>query len=168
MYSKILVPLDRSELAECSLDHVRRATSPGSATEVILFRVVEPVFPSEASAWSQAGYTVTEVQAKNIASAKEYLSQIADQLSSEGINARTEVVEGRAAETIIDYAEKNNVDLIILSTHGRSGISRWAFGSVAERVLHHSTVPVLSVAPTACRISQSVKSSNIASNTLNP
>ena len=70
----------------------------------------------------------------------------------EGISARGEVVTGKAADAILDYAEKNNVDLIIMSTHGRSGISRWAFGSVADRVVRHSIAPVLLVAPAGCRI----------------
>jgi nucleotide-binding universal stress UspA family protein len=67
------------------------------------------------------------------------------------------IVEGRAAEATINYAEKDHVDLIIISPHGRSGISRWTFGSVVERVLRHSIVPGLSVAPAACRINQSAK-----------
>jgi nucleotide-binding universal stress UspA family protein len=161
MYSKILVPLDSSELAECGLEYVKRTASPGGVTEVILLRVVEPIFSYDASAWAQAGYTVTEVQNKNKVRAKEYLSQIAARLTSEGITTRIEVVEGRAAEAIMDYAEKNNVDLIIMSTHGRSGISRWAFGSVADRVLRHSVVPVLSVVPADCRISQNVKTDDL-------
>ena len=53
---------------------------------------------------------------------------------------------------ILEYAQNNNIDLIIISTHGRSGISRWAFGSVADKVVRTSTVPVLTVTPTGCRI----------------
>jgi nucleotide-binding universal stress UspA family protein len=51
----------------------------------------------------------------------------------------------------LEYAAKNHVDLIIMTSHGRSGISRWLFGSVAERVSQHSTIPVLIVAPAGCR-----------------
>jgi nucleotide-binding universal stress UspA family protein len=151
MYSKILVPLDSSELAECSLEHVKRNTSTNGASEVILLRVVEPTNSNDAAAWAQAGYMLADVERKNKDIAKKYLSQVEERLRSEGISARAEVIEGRAAESIIDYAEQNKVDLIIMSTHGRSGISRFAFGSVADKVARHSPIPVLIVSPAGCR-----------------
>ena len=63
---------------------------------------------------------------------------------------RSEVVTGRAADNLADFAAKNEVDLIIIATHGRSGISRWIWGSVADRILHSSSVPVLIVRPPGC------------------
>ena len=151
MYTKILVPLDGSELSECSLDQVKKIAVVGGVSEVILLKVVEPVSINEATAWSQAGYTITEVQNKKEAGIKDYLTQTAEKLTDQGISARAEVIEGRAAESILDYAEKNKVELIIISTHGRSGISRWTFGSVADRVVRHSAIPVLVVSPPGCR-----------------
>jgi nucleotide-binding universal stress UspA family protein len=152
MYKKILVPLDGSELSGCSLEHVKQAVAAGGPTEVILLQVIEPVTPSIGSAWSQAGYTISEVQNKIKQEAKNFLDQIVDVVSKQGISARSEVIEGRAAESILDYAQKNQVDLIIMSSHGRSGISRWAFGSVSDRVARHSTIPVLIITPPGCRI----------------
>jgi nucleotide-binding universal stress UspA family protein len=151
MYTKILVPLDGSELSECTLEHVKKVASVGSSSEVILLRVVEPISTNDAAAWSQSGYTITDVQNKNKTSAQEYLSQAATQLINQGISARTEVIEGRATESILDYAENNKVELIVMSTHGRSGISRWTFGSVADRVVRHSPIPVLVISPPGCR-----------------
>jgi nucleotide-binding universal stress UspA family protein len=151
MYTMILVPLDGSELSECALEHVKKVASLGGSSEVILLRVVEPISANEAAAWAQSGYTITDVQNKNKASAQEYLSQAAEQLINQGISARSEVIEGRATESILDYAEKNKVELIVMSTHGRSGISRWTFGSVADRVVRHSPIPVLVISPPGCR-----------------
>ena len=62
------------------------------------------------------------------------------------------VIQGKVAEGILDYVVKNQVDLIMMSTHGRSGPSRWALGSVADRVIRHSLIPVLIVSPKGCRI----------------
>ena len=153
MYARILVPLDGSELSECALEHVKQIAAVGGPSEVILLRVVEPISINDATAWSQSGYTITDVQNKNKAGAREYLSRAADQLINQGISARTEVIEGRATESILDYAEKNKVELIVMSTHGRSGISRWTFGSVADRVVRHSPIPVLVISPPGCRSS---------------
>jgi nucleotide-binding universal stress UspA family protein len=151
MYSRILVPLDGSELSVCSLEHVKQVAIPGGASEVILLRVIEPVSRDDAVTWSQAGYSMTDVLNKTKDLAKENLTRAAGKLIDQGISARAEVIEGRAAESIIDFAEKNNIELIIMSTHGRSGISRWTFGSVADRVVRHSPVPVLVISPAECR-----------------
>jgi nucleotide-binding universal stress UspA family protein len=118
---------------------------------VVLIRVIEPILSYEASAWAQAGYSPIEVENKSMNDAKVYLSHVADKLIDQGINARSEVILGRAADSILDYAEKNHFDLIVMSTHGRSGVSRWAFGSVAEKIAHHSVIPVLIVTASGCR-----------------
>ena len=68
---------------------------------------------------------------------------MADSLKADGIAVEIDIAYGGAAEAILDYAKKNKVNLIVMSTHGRSGVSRWFFGSVAERVLRHSVIPVL-------------------------
>lgn len=82
---------------------------------------------------------------------EEYLQAVKDRLQKEGLSAQTAVVIGDPAEAVIEYAKTNGVDLIILGTHGRSGPSRWFFGSVAEKISRHSPVPVLMVAPTGSR-----------------
>jgi nucleotide-binding universal stress UspA family protein len=151
MYTKVLVPLDGSELAACTLEHVKKVASADGVSEVILIRVVEPITSSEVIAWSQGGYTAKDLEKRNMGSAKDYLSLAAETLRNQGISARTEVIYGLPSESILGYAERNKVDLIIISTHGRSGISRWAFGSVANKVAHHSQIPVLLISPRDCR-----------------
>ncbi|MBN1188395.1 MAG: universal stress protein [Dehalococcoidales bacterium] len=152
MYTKILVPLDGSELSECSLEHLKQVGATGDSAEVILMRVIEPITPNEAAAWSSAGYMIADVTRKNKEAATEYLTQIAEKLQNQDISAKVEVIEGRIAEAILDYVEKNQVELVIISTHGRSGISRWTFGSVADKVVRHSPVPILVIAPAGCRL----------------
>lgn len=92
-------------------------------------------------------------ESKLRAEATDYLLKMADNLKKDGVAAETVVVVGWPAEKIMEYSEKNKVDLIIMSTHGRSGITRFTFGSVAEKVSRHSVVPVMTVTPPGCRIS---------------
>ena len=155
MYNKILAPVDGSTLSECSLDHVRAVATGCSVPEVVLLRVIEPLSSYAVSALAQAGGNLIE-QAENVnkAEAQAYISEMVKKLNKEGIAAKGETIYGKAADEILGYAEKNKVDLIIMSTHGKSGISRWAFGSVADRVVRHSRAPVLTVAPAGCRTSQ--------------
>jgi len=75
--------------------------------------------------------------------ASHYLDKIVENLKEKGITARVEVLAGNPAEEILKYSQKNDIDLIIMSTRGRSGISRLVFGSVAEKVIRGSTIPVL-------------------------
>lgn len=65
---------------------------------------------------------------------------------------KTAIERGKPTEAILDYAKANNVDLIVMSTHGRSGVSKFMLGSVADRVVRHAVQPVLLVTPPGCRI----------------
>jgi nucleotide-binding universal stress UspA family protein len=150
MYTKILVPLDGSQLSECSLEQVKQIVTTG-ITELILLRVIEPIDRDEAVTWAAVGYTIADIHNKRKVEAEEYITRTVERLKREGIYARGEIVEGRATETIIDYSKKHQVELIIMSSHGRSGITRWAFGSVADKVVRHSTIPVLMVSAPGCR-----------------
>jgi len=154
MYKRILVPLDGSELAQCAVNEIKNVVGEGS--QVILLRVMEVVSSLVLEAGIQAeapNSGIVEVERRNAETARRYLERIAARLKKNGIEAKTAVVWGRSADMIIDYTSKNNVDLIVISTHGRSGISRWAFGSVADRVLRSATVPVLIVTPKGCHLS---------------
>lgn len=145
MYKKILVPLDGSETGECSLEHVKEIAKGCSVPEVVLLFVAEPV--SEGLYQSAA-----EGREKLLAYGKDYLAKVEKNLIANGIAVKSVTFEGKPPDTIIDYTVKNNVDLIIMSSHGRSGISRLAFGSVAEKVVRSSVVPVLISVPKGCRI----------------
>lgn len=146
MYNKILVPLDGSSLGECVLEHVITVAKGCNVPEVQLLFVTEPVS-------SGLYQSAAEGREKLTTWGKDYLDKIEKRLSTDGINAQSVIIEGKPAESIADYATNNNMDLIIMSTHGRSGPSRWAFGSVADRVVRSSRVPVLIVVPKECRIS---------------
>ena len=62
-----------------------------------------------------------------------------------GVDANTIILEGKIADTLVDYADNNAFDLIVMATHGRSGLARWVIGSIADKIMHYSTVPVLLV-----------------------
>ncbi len=137
MFKKILVPLDGSSLAEKVLLHVT-PLAKGFGSEVILFHVLRvPAISASPNA------TIIEDEELAEQDAHQYLDRIENRLEEEGISARPVIVKGKAAESIVDYADLEKVDLIAMSTHGRSGLGRWVFGSVAERVLQGANCPIL-------------------------
>lgn len=155
MYNRILVPLDGSELAECTLAHAQEIASGCQVSQVVLLTVVE------GAEWGPTGTTwggvisaqqLAEAQRATHRQATDYIDQVAHKLADDGIRSQGVVAEGEPAESILNYAHQNQVDLILLSSHGRSGLSRWAFGSVADRVVRYSRVPVLTVPPKGCRL----------------
>ncbi len=148
-YQKVLVPLDGSKQSECALDHVRLLARACGVPKVVLLRVVEPFSPSAVSVLGDE--QARKVQSESKRAAQEYLSYIATGLSQHCGGIEQVVVEGNAADAILEQANRLGVDLIAMSTHGESGIGRWAMGSVTGRVLQHSRVPVLAIAPEGCR-----------------
>jgi nucleotide-binding universal stress UspA family protein len=158
MYSKIMVPLDGSELAECVLPHVEAIAKGCEVANVVFVRVVEPAHLPVATDFAGGGSFSEEDAAKsrkaqddhNKAAAKKYLNGIVKRSTYEGAGLKAEVIMGKPADAIADYAEKNGVDLIVIATHGRSGISRWVYGSVADKVLRSACVPVLMVRAPGC------------------
>jgi nucleotide-binding universal stress UspA family protein len=141
MYQKILVPLDGSELAECVLPHVKAIATGCDVKQLILLRVVEPL---------RAEIDDEVVRKTVVKTAEDYLAKIQAKLNKAGLAVETQILTGIPAETISDFAQRNKVDLIALATHGRSGISRWVFGSVADRLLRSSSVPILLIRPKGC------------------
>ncbi len=140
MYKKILVPLDGSDLSEKALVH-GHAIAKAFGAQVILLRVV--VFPTR-------DFDVTPrmedaVSAEVLGETKRYLETHAGDMRRTGVAVTTLAESGRVADTIIDLAEARQVDLIVMSTHGRTGAARWIIGSVADRVVHGAHVPVLLV-----------------------
>ena len=151
MYQKILVPLDGSELAECVLPHVESIAKGCGVQNIVFLRVVEPFqAPSGEARSIFTEEEIKRIDSENKATAESYLNQLINRTKYEGVNIQTEMISGRAADSIAEYATKNEVDLIIIATHGRSGISRWVWGSVADRLLRSSCVPVLMVRAPGC------------------
>jgi len=142
MYEKVLVPLDGSKLAECVFPHVRELAVGGLIREIILLNVVE--IPS---AWVAEGIDLIDIRKLRVDSAQEYLADLQSQLNLEGVKVATEVMEGEPAHIIAEYAKTNGVSLIIIATHGYTGMKRLMFGSVALRVLHDAHIPVLLIRP---------------------
>jgi nucleotide-binding universal stress UspA family protein len=157
MYGKIIAPLDGSKLAECALPHLEKLAQGLKPAEVVLISVTERIAgrmsapPEVAELVGVSAGAAIEVEVGKLQrQAERYLSRIAKQLQSKGVKVRTEVLLGSPAEQIVQYAEKNDVDLIVMASHGRSGPSRWAFGSVADKVSRASRVPILMIRAPGC------------------
>ena len=151
MYQKVMVPLDGSELAECLLPHVEAIAKGCSVQNVLFVSVVDPHPFSRTYGEHPSETTEKDVVQGHVEAIKEYLDKIVSQADYGGVNVQSEVLlERDAAESLADYATKNGVDLIIIATHGRSGVSRWAWGSIADRILHSACVPVLMVRAPGC------------------
>lgn len=150
MYERIAVALDGSPLAEQILPHVETLAEHFGST-LILVRAVLPVENVAAlvdPVISGVPLDPTLVQDTTEADEQEartYLDQVATALRQRGISVQTEQPHGAAAEAIVDTARRAHADLIALTTHGRSGLGRLLFGSVADEVLHKTTRPVLLV-----------------------
>jgi nucleotide-binding universal stress UspA family protein len=147
MYKKILVPLDGSKFSECILEHVKAVVTGCSVPQVDLLWVIEPI----RHAYEIGDDQLLKIEKNTQDAATKYLSQVASNLKQEGIAADAVVVRGQAADEILDYVKQNQVDLVMMSTHGRSGATRWLLGSVTDRVVRHSVAPVLVASPSACR-----------------
>lgn len=154
MYQKVLVPLDGSEFAECALDHARTIAGGCQVKTVVLLQVIEPltIFPNVDKVVADK---YRETEEKFRISVWDYLGRTAESLGQGNLAVETAVVDidhGDIAQEILNYVAENQIDLVVMSSHGRSGISRWSAGSVAERVMRYATVPVLTVVPRGCRM----------------
>jgi nucleotide-binding universal stress UspA family protein len=137
---RILVPLDGSELSERALGPVRNVAT-AFAAEVLLLQVMElAAYPVDGL--SMGVYTSAVDDAVR-ESTEEYLSQTARRLQLQGVHVRWQAQWGQVTQAILDTAQKEAANLIVMCTHGRSGAGRWIMGSVADRVLRASHIPVL-------------------------
>ena len=151
MFKKILVCLDGSNLSEQILRYVSEEAS-GSNKKVILIQamslpMITPVAIPGAVSNIAPMLPSPEQIAEDEAKVKKYLEKKAKSLKEMGIDTQCTVVSGDPGSMIIDYAEKNGIDLIAIATHGRSGLRRIIYGSVAEYVIKHSKLPILLIKP---------------------
>jgi len=131
MYKNILLPLDGSEISESAIPHAEALALGCEAKKVTIIHVVEQ-----------------ERYEGMLASGKRpgvYLQRTAKKLEDKGIPTKIKVMTGDPAEGIVSFAESGPCDIIVMASHGRSGVSRWAIGSVADKVFRASTIPVLMV-----------------------
>lgn len=139
MYKKILVPLDGSELAKRALDHAEKLAKTFNA-EIILFQVI-PVMPIYGAPELVTPLIVDEKQKD---AAEMYLINLAEEMKTRGHKVTSMVKTGhQVAAEIIDFAKESGVDLIVMCTHGHSGITRWVLGSVTHKVLTRAETPIL-------------------------
>src|SRR4030042_426253 len=134
-YKRLLVPLDGSELAERAIPYAK-TIAKAKGSELILFTV---------------NIAIVEQLDRPM---KAYLELNAKELQSQGIKASTAIAYGSVADEIVSFADKNNIDLIIVSTHGYSGIKRWVLGSVARKVLYGTGTQVLLIKSKAPKVSE--------------
>lgn len=138
MLERILIPLDGSERAEAILTQVRPLLKRSDA-DVILLRAVTDFVPADPTS---AGILAPPDSRE---AADRYVSSWAAILSREGVRARGIARSGPAAEVILDVAAQEHATLIAMTTHGRTGLSRWVLGSVAEKVVRAADAPTLVV-----------------------
>lgn len=148
MYERILVPLDGSAMGEAALPYVKALVSkltPSGKVEVTLCQVVSPLLTTMVVAGeAPARIALTETELKQIQKvARDYLKKAGETLKDTGAIIKYKVLVGRTAEEIINTADAIKADLVAMSTHGRSGLSQWAFGSVTAKVLKGGHTPVL-------------------------
>jgi nucleotide-binding universal stress UspA family protein len=156
MLKHILLPLDGSEIAEKAVEHAQKLVNPGGeitllvavdAPEYINYSIygTQPIAPTVVS--PQTAFDYQALTDEMVAQSNTYLERIAQDLQSSGYKVQRMVELGSAADLIVDTAEKLGVDAIVMSTHGRSGLSRWLLGSVTSKVLGHASCPVYVIPP---------------------
>ena len=146
--SKIMVPLDGSKLAESVLPYVE-ALAKALSLEVILARVVKvnELYGATYMASMYTGYGKLEAEVE--ASAIGYLKSVAEPLEAKGLDVHWKLLKGGYATALIELANETPQDIIAMTSHGRSGLTRWVLGSVTESVIRASGDPVLVIPPQA-------------------
>jgi len=143
MYKKILVPLDGSQRAEAILPHVEDLASRYQST-ILLLQVVEPTiaYTSPYDVYPELSLEDAERRAEDVS---VYLSNLASRFQGEGLHAQCHIEHGPVVTAIMDLANSEDVDLIAMASHGRTGLARVFYGSVAAGVLSHVDRPLLLV-----------------------
>jgi nucleotide-binding universal stress UspA family protein len=152
VYKRAIVALDGSEVAEAIIPFILEIAGPLDL-EVTLVRVNEPLPPTVVEGAAQVMFEDPETERID---AEEYLAPLAAELRERGVKTKTQVRSGRAAEEIVEAARDANADLIAMTTHGRSGLGRLLFGSVAETVLRETHLPVFLMRTTEADVSRRV------------
>lgn len=147
MFTRILVCLDRSPVAEQVLPYATAQALAFHATLVLLHIIPEPYIATPSIPGTSILPVQNPVDLHNLPDeekkAASYLSGIADELQEQGVTIETVILQGEASQSIIDYALGNGIDLIAIATHGRGGLGKVFYGSVAEQVLKKSGLPIL-------------------------
>jgi nucleotide-binding universal stress UspA family protein len=169
MFEKVLVPLDGSSLAECALEPAISLTEEGQRELILLSvpafeKILLPTSAGNGFTWPEQLLELARNQSES------YLAEVAGRLATPELKIRTEVREGDVASAIVDAAAAEGAGLVVMSTHGYSGLTRWVLGSITEKVLRAVACPVLVVrSPTAIgRILLTLDGSRLAETALEP
>ena len=140
--SHILIPLDGSTAAEAALPKALALAKLSGAQITLLLIVprIDTIIPTGA----EPIYVDEQMNAEK-ARALQYLKRVCEQIGPQAFRVTVAVETGNVAGAILDYAATHAVDLIAMTTHGRSGLQRWVLGSVAEKIVHAADLPVLLV-----------------------
>ncbi len=141
MFQRILVPLDGSFRAEQALPVAARIARFAGGS-VVLLKVVSIKVDGRQLDVQDTSFMQTVLH-EELGKAKEYLEGVARSDVLLGIKTETETTLGVVAQTILTYAQLHAIDLIVVSSHGLTGFKRWAMGSIAQKIVRHSSVPVL-------------------------
>ena len=148
LFEKILVCLDGSKLAEqilpYAVEQARRFKS-----KVILLRVVAQPGSATSALGHVTGPALLEEIKDEELKAKNYLADVEKKLRNSGLDVESVTIRGTAGQSIIQYADDNEVGLIAIATHGHGGLKRMILGSVADHVLRESSLPILVLKPKA-------------------
>ncbi len=144
MFSHILLPLDGSHLAEAALPAAMELAGK-FGSKLTLVRVLQPAHlvmtVANGSVYAQL---LTEMRKQSEEDANSYLRSHQGSLRQQGYDVQTKITEGEnVADALLHAAATLGVDTIVMSTHGRGGVSRWVFGSVADKILRQAEMPVL-------------------------
>jgi nucleotide-binding universal stress UspA family protein len=144
MFNHLLVPLDGSHLAEAALPPALELASKFNSDISLVWVIQPPHLIMTAANGSVYAQLLSEMRNQSEQDAHAYLKAHQDSLQQQGYVVNTQVTEGEnVADALLQVATQLKVDAIVMSTHGRGGLSRWVFGSVADKMLRYADVPVL-------------------------
>ena len=145
-FKKILVPTDFSEPSFCGLKMAGEMAKHFD-TEIVIVNVHKPIpqLPKPRVEASETTFDISGYEKQIIAEAENNLVELGKEFLGDQLNVRVIVREGEAAHEILDAAEEENVDAIVIATHGRTGLSKIVFGSVAQRVVRRAKCPVVTI-----------------------
>jgi nucleotide-binding universal stress UspA family protein len=162
--TKVGVALDGSELAESALEEGERLARSMGASMLLIRAVVPPagLYGAELVPGSLPVLEQLETDAR------EYLEGVAEHLTKLGLEVGVAVALGPFADAILEAARENDIDLIVMTTHGRSGLERWAFGSVADAVVRRGELPVMVIRPPEVAAEGALENVTVAGNVVVP
>ena len=141
---KIILGVDESPCSAAAVDHVRRASWPAGSS-VLVLTAVKPVVLAVPEAYMVLAGQVETLKREQVQRGLAYVKKIADELAPAGLKVESRVVEGDPRDVLVETCRSQNADLVVLGSHGRTGLSKLLLGSVAAHVVTHAPCSVLIV-----------------------